>query len=137
MASVLYDTDFHAWISEQKDLLKSKQYDKLDVLHLLEEVEELGNSFRSAIESHLMIVLLHMIKNKYQPDMSCNSWNASIAGGRAAIKKTIKKNPSLRRYPLEILHECYADARGAAMKEMNNSVYVPSECPWTIDEIVK
>ncbi len=36
--------DFYAWTQQQADLLRSRQFNKVDLEHLIEEVESLGNS---------------------------------------------------------------------------------------------
>ncbi|MGF1601337.1 MAG: DUF29 domain-containing protein [Thermosynechococcaceae cyanobacterium] len=49
----MYDTDFVQWADEAADLLKQGEFSKLDLEHLIEEVEELGNSERKALRSQL------------------------------------------------------------------------------------
>lgn len=132
-----YETDFDKWLSEQMIFLKKKDYDHLDIEHILEEMEDLGSSNKNAIESHLIVILLHMLKQKYQPDMNCNSWNASIAGARASIRKIIRRNPSLKNYPQSVVDECYEDARDGAPKESGvKSNTFPKTLPWNLKEIL-
>lgn len=133
----LYETDFNAWVHDQIEFLKKKDFDHLDILHLLEEMEEMGNSNRSAIESHLTNIFLHMLKVKYQPDMTCNSWNASITNSRLAIKRIIRRNPSLKRYPQEVFGECYQDAKEGAAKESGiKKTNFSKDCPWSLNEVL-
>jgi hypothetical protein len=65
--------DFYKWTHDQSDLLKRKEFNKLDIINLIEELESLGNSERSAIESHLTILFVHLLKIEYQPVMNCKS----------------------------------------------------------------
>ena len=77
--TTLHEKDFTAWLQSQMDCIKRKDFAHLDIENLLEEMEDLGGSFKSALESHVINIILHMLKDKYQPDMSCKSWSASIA----------------------------------------------------------
>ncbi|MFS8831689.1 DUF29 domain-containing protein, partial [Synechococcus sp. R8-2] len=38
----LYEYDFYAWTQKQAALLKSGQWDQLDIANLVEEIEALG-----------------------------------------------------------------------------------------------
>ncbi|MFM6312130.1 MAG: DUF29 family protein, partial [Dolichospermum sp.] len=38
----LYTNDFHAWTQEQVNLLTNQQWDILDTVNLIEELETLG-----------------------------------------------------------------------------------------------
>ena len=38
----LYERDFHAWAKGQADLLRAGRYADLDLEHLIEEVDDLG-----------------------------------------------------------------------------------------------
>ena len=43
-AAPVNQQDFYAWTQQQADLLRSRQFNKVDLEHLIEEVESLGNS---------------------------------------------------------------------------------------------
>ena len=44
--SSLYETDFYAWTIEQATLLRKHQWNELDLLNLIEEIESLGKQQR-------------------------------------------------------------------------------------------
>jgi hypothetical protein len=48
-----YDTDFYAWTQAQVDALRAKDWAALDLPHVIEEIADLGNEQRHAVESHL------------------------------------------------------------------------------------
>ena len=60
----LYDTDFYAWTQEQAALLWDQQAQALDYANLAEEVESLGKSQQQALESHLEVVLTHLLARR-------------------------------------------------------------------------
>jgi len=39
-----YDQDIIAWANEQASLLRTGQFDQLDIAHLAEEIEDVGKS---------------------------------------------------------------------------------------------
>lgn len=133
----LYNTDFVAWLDEQISFLRKKKFEKLDLDHLLEEMEDLGGSYKRAIESHLVIIMLHLLKMKHQSDFSTKSWNDSIVNARVQIDKIIHDNPCLKKYPKEVFAECYSEARKYAAKQIRLSIKkFPLECPWTLNEVM-
>lgn len=135
--SCLYEKDFTAWSHEQAIHLQNKDFENLDIEHLIQEMGEMGSSFKDAIESHLDNLILHMLKVENQPEMRCNSWNASITNARNSIKRIIRKNPSLKKYPSEVLESCYQEAIKGASHETGIALkFFNKECPWTLNEIL-
>ncbi len=135
--SALYTTDLHGWALQQSELLKKGEFSKLDIDHLIEELKDLGESQKTAIESHLVIALMHMIKQHMQPDRAGKSWDDSIVNARVQIEQIIEDNPSLKRYPGMVYVKCYAKASRKAAKEMGiESRKIPDYCPWNIKDIL-
>lgn len=64
----LYEKDFVAWSDEQALLLEQQRYEELDLANLVEEVKDLGNRHRDAIESQLTRLLMHLLKWHYQEE---------------------------------------------------------------------
>lgn len=126
--NTLYEVDFSAWLNAQICLLRSKQFDQVDLEHLLGEMEDLGNSYKEAIESHLTIILIHMLKQ---------SPSDSINDGRVQIEKKIQRHPSLKNYPKKVFHESYEDARRHASRQTGIDLRkFPKECPWPLEEVL-
>jgi hypothetical protein len=59
-AKALYETDFNLWLTETVNLLRKGDIEKLDLEHLAEEVEDMGNNRKDALESNLIRVLQHL-----------------------------------------------------------------------------
>lgn len=131
-----YETDFYAWSAEQADLLREGQYEKLDMINLIDEVESLGRSEKNALISHLTIFFLHLLKKKYQPNLDCRSWDISILNSRKKFIEKLCFNPGLKSKLVDIFHEAYRDARIEASKETGlDEKTFPIECPFTIGKI--
>lgn len=133
----LYEKDFSAWLHDQIHMIKMKDFAHLDIKNLLEEMETLGNSNPQAIESHIVIILTHMLKQKYQPSHSSKSWNDSIVNARIQIEGIIEYNPSLKNYPETIIDKSYKKARRYASKQTKIELRkFELDCPWKLSEIL-
>jgi hypothetical protein len=62
-----YQTDYYGWTVEQAELLKTGDWQHLDIENLIEEVEAMGRSEKRALESRLVVLVTHLLKWKYQP----------------------------------------------------------------------
>ena len=89
--------DYVKWAFEQAALIKAGRFDQVDILNVAEEIEDVGKSEIRAFESHLEVVLIHMLKWDFQPAKRSRSWDASIFSNRHRILRLLKVNPSLKR----------------------------------------
>lgn len=71
-SSELYDQDYVIWTHKQASLLKQGRFGELDLANLIEEVEDLGDRHRDALESNLIVLLTHL-KWQYQPEQRSGS----------------------------------------------------------------
>ena len=58
----LYDQDFNLWLETTANLLQNRQCDQIDYDNLIEEIEAMGRSEKHALESNLVVVLMHLLK---------------------------------------------------------------------------
>lgn len=137
LLSDLYKRDYFLWLEATVRLLQEGQLSQLDVDNLLEEIEDMGRSEKRALYSNLKVLLLHLLKYKYQPENSSNSWIASIVEHRQRINRTLQESPSLKLYLAEIFSECYQDARELAAAETGLQIdQFPMEPPFTTSIIL-
>jgi hypothetical protein len=137
-----YEDDFYAWTQRQAAALRAEAASganaPIDWENVAEEIESMGNSQRDKIESHLEILLIHLLKWLYCPDLRerCErGWSLTIMEQRRRIARVIKKNPSLKRAPGELLNEIYEDARALAAGEADTPLKTfPQEPPFTIEQ---
>ncbi len=143
----LYEQDFQRWLVETANCLRDRDFGAIDTDHLIEELDDLGNSNKAALESNLAILLAHLHKLAVQsdaPDTMKNSWYNSIDEHRQRVKKQFTKNPSLKSYWNIALAEAYSDARKLAIKEGQRAKFgvsihaisdYPQQCPFSQDQI--
>ncbi len=137
MKTTLYDKDYCLWLEETVQLLREGRVTELDVNHLIEEIEDMGISQKNALESNLIVLLMHLLKWKYQPEKQSGSWRGSIREHRRRILKAFRNSPSLKRYFEEIFQESYQEARKQAADETGLSLNIfPETCPFKIEQIL-
>jgi hypothetical protein len=56
----LYDRDFMLWIETTSQLLKEQRLTEIDLENLIAEIEDMGKNHKSALESNLAILLMHV-----------------------------------------------------------------------------
>lgn len=133
----LYDRDFFAWTQEQAKLIKEKTLDKLDLMHLLDEVESMGAKEKSELVNRLELLLGHLLKWKFQPTHRGNSWEYTIIEQRDKIKDHIAENPSLKSYLVVAYEKGYKYGILLAAKETKLSRKAfPQESEWTVDQVL-
>jgi hypothetical protein len=130
-----YDTDFYAWTQAQVDALRAKDWAALDLPHVIEEIADLGNEQRHAVESHLRTLLAHLLKWRYRPQRR-RSWQTSILNARTEITRRLECNPSLQHAWPEMLAWAYPKARHLAASETGlPRATFPEAGPWTIAQL--
>ena len=133
--ATLYERDYHQWLLETTRLLKNKEFALLDLENLIEEIASLGKSEKRAITSNLIVVMLHLLKWRYQPHKRSNSWKSSIREHRRRIQRLITDSPSLKNYLSQMQADCYLAAKKQASDETGLSLLVfPEESPFSFAE---
>ena len=133
-----YNQDFYSWTQEQADLLRNGQFNNLDIPNLIEEIETMGRSEKRELESRLTILLLHLLKWKYQEVRRGRSWQLSIEEQRIQFCKTLNENPGLKPTLDEIIKDAYRLAVIQAARETKISKAVfPECCPWNLEQLLE
>ena len=133
----LYETDYLQWIETTIDQLRSQNYDGVDWDNLISELEDMGSSQRKAVRSNLKILLLHLLKYRYQPEKRTNSWRFSIVEHRQRLQEDFEESLSLRNYCAEIFPRAYRDARKLAAAETGLAIDTfPVDSPFSFEVTV-
>lgn len=133
--SHLYETDFYTWTQEQVSLLKTQQWDQLDTVNLIEEIETLGRRERQELRNRLGVLLRYLLKWQFQPEKRSNSWLGTIREQRVQIKLLLQDSPSLKPYLDEVFLTIYELGLALAIRETELGEQVfPEICPYTLGE---
>ncbi len=131
----LYETDFYGWIQNQVNLLKNQQWQQLDRVNLIEEIEALGRKERQELRNRLGILLGHLLKWQFQPNKRTNSWLGTIREQRVQIKFLLQDSPSLKSYLNQILPDAYELGLALAIRETELGEQIfPEVCPYTLEQ---
>jgi Domain of unknown function DUF29 len=140
--AVLYDLDLYAWTSEQATLLKEGRYSALDVIHLIEELESLGESLVSQLESRCIVLLSHLLKlqyaRHYERERAGRGWRLTCRAQRHRLARLLAESPSLaRRVDTTLAHAYQTACLDAALGLSVEEETFPPTCPWTLEEILR
>ncbi|MBK1720462.1 DUF29 domain-containing protein [Thiocystis violacea] len=132
-----YDRDVIAWANEQARLLRSGQFDRLDIEHLAEEIEDVGKSEQRELASRMALLLAHLLKWRFQPARRGRSWEATIRVQRDSLLRRLTRTPSLKRNleDPDWWRDTWDDALTKAIEETGLSDF-PDQCPWSVADIL-
>lgn len=148
MSNNLYDRDLQYWIEQTIQQLRNREFESLDIEHLIEELIDLGKAEKNALKSNLTILLAHLLKLMVQhdvPDMMKGSWYSSVLEHRQRVLNNLSDTPSLKSFLVEAIEKAYLDGRKLAIKEgklAKCGVRVPEEseyptvCPFSVEQIL-
>ena len=132
-----YERDFYAWTHEQTTRLRTRDFDRLDIDNLIEEIETMGRSERRQLTSRLEVLLIHLLKWQFQPALRGRSWQLTVVEQRRRIEKLLQANPSLRPQLPDLLAEAYNDATFGAMRESGlPQETFPAVSPYTLENVL-
>jgi len=134
--AVDYETDFYYWALHNAQLLKEGKFSELDVEHLIEELEDMGNN-RQELASRFMVLIGHLLKWEHQPNHRSSSWEGSINEQRLQINWLIQDKPSLKPNLLPAVTKAYPQAVKLAAKDTKlPQTQFPQECPYTLEQLL-
>jgi hypothetical protein len=137
MSNTLYDTDFYAWTQEQAALLRAGKLHDVDLANVAEEIESLGKSEWRALGSRLDVLVMHLLKWRYQVGRRSHRWQSTIWTQRRDIQRLLRISSSLRRQVPTMLLEDYASIRQQAATETRMPLATfPEACPWTVAQVL-
>ena len=130
------DLDFYAWSIDSAARLRGGRVAEVDLDGVAEELEDMGNSQKHALGGYLKVLVIHLLKWRYQPGLRGVSWRLSITNARDEIAELLEDSPSLATKLPEILARRYPAARSRAALETGLPIETfPVECPFSGDQL--
>lgn len=133
--TLLYEEDYLLWLETTAKQLKTGDFTQVDLSHLIEEIEALGNEQRRKVESYLRQLLKHLLFYQYWSLPDCkNHWATEIDNFRVELER-LTRSKILYNHLVQVKDEVYVEAvRQAKRKsELNN---FPGTCPYEIEQIL-
>lgn len=139
----LYHDDFHAWALDQAERLRAASHvqapelEGVDFEHVIEEVEDLGNSERLQVASLMSVAIAHLIKIAALPGSD------AVRGWEDEINATL--TVAARRYRASMagrldMEGVWEDARNQAIRALKRDGItasdLPASNPFTLEQLV-
>ena len=135
ISPTLYEQDYYQWLTTTAQKLRQGKLAEVDLVNLIEEIDDMGRSEKKAIRSNLRILLMYLLKYKYQLEKQTNSWLFTIVEHRKRLQESFKDSPSLKPYFSQVFDKCYQDAIDLATAETGlNRETFPNHSPFTPTE---
>jgi hypothetical protein len=129
----LYEKDFYLWTETHVNLLKEGKFSEVDVSNLIEEIDSMGKREKRELRSRLIILLMHLLKWKYQPQKRSESWLSTISEQRLSLEELLEDSPSLQPFLTDVFETCYQKARVKAANETQMRLEVfPVTSPFSL-----
>lgn len=121
----------------EAQLLRERKLSELDFENLIEELESMGRSQKSALASRLSQLIFHLLKWQFQPDFRGRSWLGTIEEQRVRVQDILEDNPSLKATIMESIQKAYKISVSLVKKETPIDLkLVPGTCPYTFEQIM-
>jgi hypothetical protein len=132
-----YHSDFYAWAMEQAALLREGRLASADIANIAEEIESMGRAEKRELVNRLAILLLHLLKWRFQPGFRSVSWNSSIREQRIRLRDHLDDNPSIKACLDEALARAYRLAViGAARETGLPEADFPKSSPYGFEQVI-
>lgn len=96
MLNTPYEKDVILWSQEQARALRERDFSKLDIEHLADEIEDVGKSEKRELANRMAVLLAHLLRWRWQPERRSASWRRTIDHQRERIALLIRETPSLK-----------------------------------------
>ncbi len=80
-----YERDYLGWVEDTARAICDGRWSEIDRAASAEEVESLGKQERQRIVSHLAQLLLHLLKQRFQPLKTSRNWDLTIREQRSRV----------------------------------------------------
>ncbi|MDX2236285.1 MAG: DUF29 domain-containing protein [Hyphomonadaceae bacterium] len=131
----LYDKDVYSWALKQADALRRRSANEIDWDNVAEEIESVGKSEARELASRLAVLICHLLKWRFQPELRGKSWRATIITQRRLIAAHLVATPSLKARQDDAFAQAYIEGLGMAARETSLDLDdFPETPPFTLDQ---
>jgi hypothetical protein len=142
MTLAAHDEDFFLWTRQQADALRrlaeTRPNVDIDWPNLIEELEDLGSEQAHAVQSHLRVILVHLLALAYSKEENPRRhWKGEILEQRSRLESRIHDSPSLRPKLPEFLAVAYRQARKQAALKLDVDIsQLLVDGPFTLEQVL-
>jgi hypothetical protein len=131
------DKEYDSWLQEQANYLRDRNFDKLDVINLIEELEALVRGEKSAVESLTYQIILHLLLIDYwheESEWNRRHWRSEINSFQFQLNNKLTAN--LTTHLSNRLNIIYAKARKNAISKTGLKDRFPQQLPYPLATIL-
>ena len=140
MKSPMYEKDFLRWTEQQVAALRAGKLADIDAESLLEELEDMGNERKEALQSLIRMVIIHLLKLQYSTASDPRAgWKDEVGEFRDQIETKLDNTPSLNHFINALFQNAWKQARKRAvnsLKEHGEFVEIPTDCPYSLEQVL-
>ncbi|PSF37629.1 DUF29 domain-containing protein [Aphanothece hegewaldii CCALA 016] len=132
----LYHTEYDRWLTQTIRLLKNRQLESVDYEHLIEELEALGRSEKSAVKNLLLQIIIHLLLYEFwetERDRNINHWAGEIVTFRVQLEDKLTTN--LRNLLAQELQQIYSNAALIVLNKTRLTTF-PQNCPYSLEQLL-
>lgn len=114
----LYEREYDRWLSEMIELLKNRQFDRVDYEHLIEELAALGRREKTAVKSLSLQIIIQLLLYQFwttERERNSNHWVAEMITFQVQLED--KLTTDLSKFLELELENIYENARLIAEKK--------------------
>lgn len=133
----LYEQDFALWGAEQSQALRLGDLERLDAVHLVEELEILIRSQRRRLADGIERWVMLSIDATPTGDAPA-LWRRSVDAARTEVAAVLTESPSLAAEIPTCLARCYPGIRSLAVAARGGAAAaaLPEACPYTLEALL-
>jgi len=134
--NTIYEIDDYQWLEETIERLKNREFDQLDLEHLIEELEDLGRERKNAVASLLEQIIRHYLMYQFwneEVERNAPHWEAEIFNFKIQLNRLLTRN--LQTYLEANLDKIYQSSRKYIQKKarLDN---LPQKSPYTLEALL-
>jgi hypothetical protein len=95
-----YEEDFVAWLEDQAQHARRRETDALDLENIVKELEGMARSDRREIRNRLTVLLVNLLKYRFQPRRRASSWLGTIGEQRTSNRDGNRRQSELALFPV-------------------------------------
>ncbi|MBF0609174.1 MAG: DUF29 domain-containing protein, partial [Magnetococcales bacterium] len=119
------------------DLLRQGRLTEIDIENVAEELEGMARRDKRELASRLLVLILHLLKWRYQPQRRSESWTTTIGNQRGAIEHLLEDSPSLKHNIEAVVAKEFIAAKRSFENETGISAReLPETCPYTFEQLM-
>jgi len=134
----LYDSDSYLWLESTLALLRRGEFDRLDLAHLIEELEDLGKRDLNKAKSLLRQIMVHLLLLEYwqqEYELNYRHWRSELIAFRDDVNNVL--TTSLKNKLSTDLERIYQVALSQVIQKTGlPEGTFPSNCPYRLEQLL-